>query len=113
LCSDWRYNFSHRHTDPPAQALGIMRGDKRMTRLVRIPTVFYDDHTSGRELPAPPIVSATLRHYVIDADHADAAELLSDAKHYSDVVEWAGDRDYLGLQSSARATVGALKAACA
>jgi hypothetical protein len=82
-----------------------------MIKLVRIPKVFYDDHTDGRELPAPPVLSETKRHYIIDADTEEAAELLDDARHYSGVVDWAGDRDYLGLQSSARATVIALKAA--
>lgn len=46
----------------------------------KIPKAFYNDHAS-RDLPAPPIIRETARHYVIDADHADAPELLDDARN--------------------------------
>jgi hypothetical protein len=81
--------------------------------LVRIPKVFYDDHTSGRELPAPPVAVDGTRHYWIDANHADASELLEDAEFYADpagpIAGNNAEPSYLGLASSARATVRALR----
>lgn len=79
---------------------------------VKIPKTFYDDHRD-RDLPAPPVLRKLARHYVVDAAHPDARELLNDATHYSDVCEWAGApgaSPYIGLQASARATVRALRA---
>jgi hypothetical protein len=85
-----------------------------MSKLVRIPKGFYDDHVSGRDLPAPPVVSETKRHYVIDADHEAAADLLDDARFYASpdgpCRDVNFDSGYLGLLSSARATVKALTA---
>ena len=52
----------------------------------------------------------TGRHYRVELAERDAAELLSDAKHYSDVVNWSGSPESIGLQSSARATVKRLTA---
>lgn len=51
--------------------------------LVRIPKAFYDDHASGRDMPAPPIVRETKQHYWIDSTHEHFAELMSDARHYA------------------------------
>lgn len=80
-----------------------------MAKLVRIPKAFYDDHAKQRELPAPPIVRELARHYVVDACHPDAAELLDDACHYSDVCSWSDSAfDYMGLQRSARSTAETL-----
>ena len=82
---------------------------------IRIPKVFYDDHSTGRDLPAPPILHVLARHYVIDTDHPDAAELLDDAEFYCDpdgpIAGNNHENGYLGLASSARATVAALKRA--
>lgn len=81
-------------------------------KLIRIPKVFYDDHVNGRDLPAPPIVRQTARHYFIDAEHPDAWELEDDANHYADVTMWAGEGiTYGGLERSARATLKALRSA--
>ena len=49
---------------------------------VRIPKLFYDDHTEGRDLPAPPVVKETKRHYWIPSEHPDIGELLDDALFY-------------------------------
>jgi hypothetical protein len=55
-----------------------------------IPKGFYDDHTVGRDLPAPPIIKKTSRHYQIDGDHPDMAELVADAEFYAD--PWGPDQ---------------------
>lgn len=73
---------------------------------VRIPRRFYEDHVD-RDLPAPPIVRATVRHYFIDATHPDAAELLSDARFYASEYPYM-DAYYVGLGRSAQATADAL-----
>ena len=81
-----------------------------MTKIIRIPKAFYIDHTVQRELPAPPILKETSRHYYIDADHPDASELRDDADFYTDVTQWADDNRYLfGLERSAIATVNAFR----
>lgn len=72
--------------------------------LTRIPRTFYDDHVN-RELPAPPVVRKTKTHYWIDADHEHAEELADDAEVQIDIAEGP---EYLGLRSSARATLRAL-----
>jgi hypothetical protein len=88
-----------------------MGRDGRMgdMKLIRIPQAFYDDHTSGRDLP---VLRQTAHHYIIDADHEDAPELFSDARFYADPSgpcrDVNFDRSYLGLLSSARATAKAL-----
>ena len=56
--------------------------------IVRIPTLFYDDHVFGRELPAPPPIKTTKQHIWIDTKHPDFAELMHDAKHYADPQGW-------------------------
>jgi hypothetical protein len=48
--------------------------------------------------------------YFVPLTDADAAELLSDARHYSDATQWMGP-DAIGLQSSARATVRGIEKA--
>lgn len=77
--------------------------------LIRIPKVFYDDHTSGRDLPAPPIVRETKRHYFIESEHPDIGELEDDANHYSDVTTWGDGIVLGGLERSARATLHAIR----
>lgn len=74
---------------------------------VRIPRAFYDDHV-WRDLPAPPIVRATARHYWIERDHPALPELLSDARHHvSEAMYFDPPRP--DLASSARATARALE----
>jgi hypothetical protein len=75
-------------------------------RLITIPPSFYDDHIE-RDLPAPPIIRQVRGRYEIDADHADAAELLDDARHYASPN--GPDCITLGLRMSARATVKAME----
>lgn len=79
--------------------------------LIRIPKVFYDDHTSGRDLPAPPIVRETKRHYFIETEHPDIGELENDAVHYSDATTWGSGIELGGFERSARATVNAIRQA--
>ena len=54
----------------------------RPATLIRIPQAFYDDHTIGRSLEAPPIRHKFARHYWIDRDHPAFAELVKDAEFY-------------------------------
>jgi hypothetical protein len=46
----------------------------------------------------------TSKGYRVELTGIDAQELASDARHYSNAVQMMGS-DYIGLQSSARATV--------
>ena len=84
--------------------------------MIRIPKRFYDDHVE-RDLEAPEIIKETKRHYYINKYPSDyLAELLSDAKYYSDCAgegwNWVGYGGIgLAMQSSARATVKAIEAA--
>ncbi len=80
-----------------------------MARLIRIPKVFYDDHTNGRDLPAPPVLRTLARQYVIDADHPDIFELEDDAVHYSDATTWGNGIEQGGIERSARATLNAIR----
>lgn len=72
--------------------------------VVSIPKKFYDDH-ADRELPSPPVISETARHYRIDPAHPDLEELVSDAQHYAgdgtDAEQW--------IVAAARALLEALK----
>ena len=77
--------------------------------IFKIPKVFYDDHTVTCELPAPEVIKETKSHYYIDSTSNHLAELLSNAKHYSDCAGQGWDfGNQLGMQSSARATVKAI-----
>lgn len=78
--------------------------------IVRIPRVFYDDHVD-RDLPAPPVLRETKRHYFIDDEHPDIFELRDDAAHYSDATTWGYGIELGGLERSARATLNALREA--
>jgi hypothetical protein len=73
---------------------------------VTVPPTFYDDHVA-RDLPAGVEVKRTSRGVVVDLTPDELAELRSDAVHYSNAVRDMGS-DFIGLQSSARATVRAL-----
>jgi hypothetical protein len=59
-------------------------------RSIRIPKAFYDDHVKGRDLPAPPVLRATSRHYWIDMDHEDMGEFVNDAEFYVDMMKGPG-----------------------
>ena len=47
------------------------------------------------------------KHYQVELTDRDVVELLSDARHYSDVTRW-GDPEMIGLQTSAKAIVSRL-----
>ena len=73
---------------------------------VRVPLVFWSDH-EDRDLPTPPPTHRHGAHIVIPLYGAETDELLADAEHYA-------HRDgpgSIGLKSSARATVKAIKEA--
>ena len=88
-----------------------------------IPRVFFDDHIN-RELPPfsqeiyglpeGTIVKSTKSTYTVLLTSDEADELLSDADYYSDPViardMMDGNRQMIGLISSARATVKRIKA---
>ena len=73
---------------------------------VRVPKVFYDDHTEGRDLPAPPVMHETERHYWLERGHPDMAELVNDAEFYADVD--GPDACPPGLKGAAKALLRAL-----
>ena len=77
-----------------------------MSKVIRLPLVFYTDHLE-RDLPAPPEVKETKRHVWIDLSHKYLPELLSDARAYA---EGGYDPAYNGLCLSAKATVKAIEA---
>lgn len=71
---------------------------------VRVPLIFWSDH-EDRDLPTPQPTHRYGAHVVIPLYGAETDELLSDAEHYA-------HRDgpgSVGLKSSARATVKAIK----
>ena len=80
-----------------------------MATTVQLPKTFYDDHVARMLLPAGVVVKETKRHYHVELDPAEFAELLSDSTHYA----WLGTaelgQESLGLVASARATVAALR----
>lgn len=81
-----------------------------MSRLIRIPTRFFDDHVD-RGLPAPRVVRATRNHYFIEGQPGhELEELLEDARHYSEPGLFP-EREMLGLVASARATARAIEKA--
>ena len=75
---------------------------------VKVPRVFFEDHSSrciGRDV----VSRSTSRGIVVELEGREVADLLSDADYWS--TEWV---DYdspsaLGLGSSARATVKAIR----
>ncbi len=76
---------------------------------VRIPKRFYDDHLE-RDCSTSAVIRETQDHYFVALTQTQFDELMSDASYYSDAVEMMGS-DYLGVQSSARATARALRKA--
>ena len=85
---------------------------KPIRGFVRIPKMFYDDHVSGRDLPAPPVYHETARHYWVPVEHPDMAELLNDAEFYTDMGYGTGfDHDcQRTIWRSAEHTAKAIKA---
>ena len=80
------------------------------TITVQLPPRFYDDHVD-RDLPGGTVVKRTKRLVTVEATEAELAEILSDARYYS---EPGGPGDYdLGIKSSAQATVRRINAASA
>ncbi len=67
-----------------------------------LPPRFYEDHID-RDLPGGVAFKLTRKLVSIEIDEDELAELLSDAHHYSSFAQ--NGSEYLGLQSSARATV--------
>lgn len=74
--------------------------------MIRIPKTFYRDHCK-RDCPAPPIVSETSKHFIIDGRSEHLEELYSDAHHYSTIE----GSEWIGLRSSAKATAKAIRLA--
>lgn len=83
------------------------RGPLPVTTVIRIPTRFYDDHVDVGDLPAPPVLRATSRHYWIDLDHPDARELIDDAEFYLD--SHGPDLAPAGVVSGARGLLNAIR----
>lgn len=80
-----------------------------MTRLIRIPKCFLDDHAE-RDLPTPVVQRATRRHYGIRADDPALDELMSDARYYAEGgIDLSAFPHLIGLVASARATLAAIR----
>jgi hypothetical protein len=84
-----------------------------------VPRAFFDDHINRElppfdagtcSLPDGVIVKTTRSTYTVLLTTDEMAELWSDADYYSDIVKMSEDNSYLGLQTSARATVKRLQA---
>lgn len=77
--------------------------------VVTLPRKFYEDHV-GRDLPSGTVVTENRQSVTVSLDAAGWDDLVADAKHY--VTGFDGDplRDYIGLISSARATLKRLHA---
>ncbi len=81
--------------------------------LVTLPKRFWEDHVDracwlDRDEYDGSYGKDVGRHYEVDLTDRDIAELLSDARHYSDYATW-GHPEGIGLQSSARAIVKRLE----
>lgn len=72
--------------------------------VVELPPRFYDDHVA-RDLPAGEELHRTARMVMVALTRDEWVELRSDAEHYADGMGGELDRSYLGLVSSARATL--------
>lgn len=81
-----------------------------------VPKAFWEDHIEracrcAESCPDREIHSEedtygvlTSKGYRVELNEVDLAELISDARHYSNVTQWSSPEN-IGLQSSARATV--------
>ena len=78
--------------------------------LVKIPHRFFIDHVE-RDLPAPVIVKRTKSHLWIDHNDANFAELRNDAEHYATAICTADFPHLLGIVTSAKATIKAIRKA--
>lgn len=74
----------------------------------KIPRAFYDDRVQ-RDLPCPAVLRTMRSHYVIPLDTPFSKDFLDDAEHYAD--QDGPTEISVGLKSSARATVRAIKRA--
>ena len=72
--------------------------------MIELPPAFYDDHVD-RALPAGTLVGANRNGYKIRCTEEELREIYSDAKHYADMGTNELGLEYLGLVTSARATV--------
>lgn len=81
-----------------------------MTRNIRIPSRFIDDHFD-RGLPTPADTSTSDRYAIIKADDPHLIALLGDAEHYAAMTERRGRYDCMprGIVASAKATVRAIR----
>jgi hypothetical protein len=75
---------------------------------IDLPIAFFTDRRE-RDLPMPTVIAYLKRKVRVAADDPVIPDYLSDADYYSDIVRSSGDVSYVGLQSSARATVKAIK----
>jgi hypothetical protein len=80
------------------------------TPTINIPFRFWNDRAE-RDLEMPKVLSATKTYIRVSANDPVIPDVLSDAEYYTDIVKMSGERFYLGLQSSARATVKAIRKA--
>ena len=109
-------NIQHDEDEDCRQAVGLRMARRHGiepftgTKTVKVPKVFYIDHRE-RDLDAGTVIHETARHFTVEADLADLAEMLSDAEHYA----WLGTaelgQESFGLVSSARATAKAIRKA--
>jgi len=77
--------------------------------LIKLPQRFFDDH-SDRGLPTPSVVKSNYTHVWVQANDAALPELLNDAQFYAEEA-WDMGKEYIGIGSSARATVRAIQKA--
>lgn len=77
---------------------------------IELPKQFWNDH-SNRNLPSGQLLEVRKTTVVIEVTVEELNEILDDARFYSDsnyVISEMG-REYIGLVSSARATVRAIE----
>lgn len=79
---------------------------------VALPPTFYDDHV-GRGLPSGKEVARTTGRVTVELDEDSYLDLLSDAQFYIDMGVAEFGRESLGLITSARASLVALRRAVA
>jgi hypothetical protein len=77
--------------------------------VVTLPKRFYEDHV-GRDLPAGTLVAENPQSVTVSLDAAGWDDLVADAKHYVTGFDGEPMRNYVGLISSARATLKRLSA---
>lgn len=81
--------------------------EKPMSDTIKLPKVFFTDH-SERDLDTPEVIKETANHFIVSKDDSALPELLSDAEFYVD--EYGPNAEgLLGVKTSARATIKALR----